>query len=65
MYGHKSIFTMKSIFLLVKNGNDRNHLSAIINKKGNRRNETDDERNTQNTLKLRWVPVTGPKLRRA
>ena len=56
---------MKSIFLLVKNGNDRNHLSAIINKKGNRRNETDDERNTQNTLKLRWVPVTGPKLRRA
>ena len=35
-YGHKSIFTMKSFFLLMflENGNNRNHMLAIINEKG-------------------------------
>ena len=37
---------------------------AIINKNGNRRDETNDESNTKNTAELPWIPVIWPKMRK-
>ena len=59
---------MKWIFWLinfVENGNDCNHMLAINNEKGDRRNKKNyeiDYRWLQ--VKLLWIPVIGPKIRK-
>ena len=45
----------------VENGNDRNHMLAIINEKGNRRNETNDESNYKNMLNYCGYQSLGQK----
>ena len=37
---------------------------ALNCEKYNRRNETNDESNTKNMVKLPWIPVIGPKTRK-
>ena len=43
-YVHKNIFITK-IKLFVENGHDHNHILAIINEKGNSKNQTNDDSN--------------------
>lgn len=52
------------IDMVVENGNNCNHMLAIINEKGSRRNETNNESNTKNSLKLLSILVLGPKIRK-
>ena len=57
------------IDLFVENGNNRwqiyvGNYHAIINKNGNRRDETNDESNTKKSVELPWIPVIWPKMRK-
>ena len=52
------------IDMFVGNGNGCNHMLAIINEKGHHRNETNNESNTKNTVKLLSTTVIGLKLRK-
>lgn len=50
------------IEVFIENGHDHNHMLA--NEKGRCRNETNNKSNTKTSVKLLWIPVTGPKIRK-
>lgn len=50
------------IDVFIENGHDHNHMLA--NEKGRCRNEINNKSNTKTSVKLLWIPVTGPKIRK-
>ena len=60
-YVHDASNVLTGIF--VENGH-RNHMLAITNEIGNHKNQTNDAINMKNIVKLPWIRVIGPKIRK-